>query len=140
MKYLTPESIAAVTGWLSAVGAAVYAAVKRLRQNATLAAKEIEDQIQQRINAAVESERERQNLFQAVEEDRIQRLKEIAEEWKDIATQRRAKIELLEEQLNKLSGELADLRTKYEEVLRLFADSQAQLSEIRREMEKLNRQ
>ena len=124
----TPEDVAAALGWLAGIGSALYAAYTKFNSKAQVAAKAVEDDIQGRIDKAVAEERER-----------CVRLREIAEEWKEIATSRKARNEVLEAQLNTVKEELSDLRTKYEEVLKLYVDSQKQLSTLQQQMEKLTK-
>lgn len=104
--------------------------VSRIRENARLAEKERHDETQAKISNAVEAERQRWLDHREDEADRIKRLREIADEWKDIATQKDIRNQLLVAELKVVHEELKELRNKYDSLLSLYTDSQARLASL----------
>lgn len=107
--------VAATT--LGVGGFGIYAAIKRAKKNAQDATTLAEEKTQKRITDAVAAERTRYEQHRDDEDDRIKRLREIADEWKEIATQRNIKIGELTEKVAVMDRELKSLEAKYESVL-----------------------
>lgn len=87
--------------------------VATIRDHARLAEKERNDETQNKITAAVEAERQRWLDHKEDETERIARLKDIAQEWRNIAEQKDIRNRLQEEELRKVQDELAELRKLY---------------------------
>jgi hypothetical protein len=101
-----------------------------IRDNARLAEKERHDAEEEKIRVAVEIERSRWIEHKSDESERIVRLTQIADEWRDIAQQRDIKNKLQSEQLSEVNAKLTELQEKYDALLNLYTDSQRRLADL----------
>lgn len=114
LTYLTPIGFVIV-----AIVFAVYkgrTTLTRLKNNAKLAAKQEEAEIQSRIDAAVAVERSRCAENKINEDDRIRRLREIAEEAEMQARLKEKRVQDLQSQVAGLRAEIDAVNTKYKEI------------------------
>jgi hypothetical protein len=111
-----------------------YLAFKRIRKSVLDAEQLKENEVERRISEAVDVERRRLLEAKEDESERIARLKELAEEWQNLATQKEEKIRQLSYQLGIAEKEIVDLKTKYQEMVKFNLELQAAIQEMRQEV------
>jgi hypothetical protein len=107
-----------------------YQGFKTWRKKIAAGEKAKEDEIQRRIDAAVEAERDRCRQQKIDETERIARLKELADEWQKIATQNKETNNHLSDQLSVAQKKIAVLEIQYTEVTQMNIDLQKRIGEL----------
>jgi chromosome segregation ATPase len=135
------QNSAIIVTAVGTVGYGFYQAFKKARKHALDSAALQEEKIQKRITDASEQERERYERLHNDDEDRLSRLRAIADEWKEIAQQRALKIEDLivkvEEKISRitaLENELKQLEAKYERVLEVNTDLVQRMTDLEKKV------
>jgi hypothetical protein len=116
-----------------------YRTIQSERKKAQKAEKERNDEIESKIEKAVELERCRLNDLREADDERIKRLRETASEWKEIAQQKDMRNQLLIDDLGSVRLELKELKEKYETLVGLYTESQRMLSSLTTRLSHLER-
>lgn len=122
------------------IGGTVYGGavrVRKIKKDAAEAERSREEKTQERIRAAVEEERQRCRENREADDDRIKRLREIAEEWQSLAGQREERNRLLVAEVKELRAEQERIKVKHNEVVELYVGSQATIKELEKRIASL---